>query len=130
MAEFSMCVCGRAATESHHIMFKSHMKSLEHCKLNQISLCQECHRGTKGVHGRLGQALNKQLKLKFQSELQKLFKNDYYTFNEIKVCLEISEKATDRLCKTIKQKKGIFSREDIIRATMGGKLIESEEFSK
>lgn len=127
MSEFCMCVCGRAATESHHIMFKSHMKPLEHCKLNQISLCQDCHRGTKGVHGRLGQALNKQLKLKFQSELQKLFTNDYYTFNEIKHLLGISEKTTDRLCKTIKQKKGVFAREDVIRACMGGKLINKDD---
>ena len=41
--------------------------------------------------------------------------------------LEINSKATDSLCKTLNQYKGLFAREDIIRAGMGGKMIEEEE---
>lgn len=50
---------------------------------------------------------------------------------EVKAILEINTKATDSLCKTLNQYKGLFAREDIIRTCMGGKLIvESEELSK
>lgn len=116
------CICGRRATESHHIMFRSQMKSLEHCKFNQVPLCQGCHRGTNGVHGRLGHVLDQELKLRFQNKLELLFGREYFSKNEVKHILEISEKATDRLLKAIQHNKG-FAREDIIRACLNGKMI-------
>ena len=44
-------VCGNPYTELHHIMFRSEVKALEHCKLNLVNLCVEHHKGTYGVHG-------------------------------------------------------------------------------
>lgn len=123
MLDTHWCICGKRATESHHIMFRSQMKSLEHCKINQIYLCQECHRGTKGVHGRMGHALDHELKLRLQKKLELLFGREYFSKSEVKHILGISEKATERLLKATQSNKGIFTRVDIIRTCMNGKLI-------
>jgi hypothetical protein len=51
----------------------------------------------------------------------------FFTKDEIKEILEISINATDRLCKTITQINGMFARKDIIRACIGGKIIDTED---
>ena len=119
--------CGMLATELHHIMFRSQMKQLENCKLNFVYLCPECHRGTNGVHGKNGHKLDKKYKLMFQNKLEILFSNKLLTKEDIKETLGINDKPTDSLCKLIKSEKGMFCREDVIRALMNGKLILQEE---
>lgn len=119
-------ICGQRATELHHIMFKSQMKQLENCELNFIYLCPDCHRGTNGVHGKNGHKLDKKFKLMFQNKLEILFVKDKLTRTDIKDALGIKDKPTDSLCKLIKSEKGIFNREDVIRACMNGKLILEE----
>lgn len=119
-------VCGAVATELHHKVSRKQVKALENCKLNHIYLCAECHRGTNGVHGKNGHELDRKIKLQFQNKLEFLFNKEYLSRKNIKDTLGIKDNATDSLCKIIKQEKGMFDRESVIRACMGGKIILEE----
>lgn len=48
---------------------------------------------------------------------------EYLTREEIKEVLQISEKALDRLLKTVQKSKDKYIRESVIRACMGGRLV-------
>ena len=63
------------------------------------------------------------LKLELQNKLEFLFDKEYLTREEIKEVLKISNKPLDRLLKPIVMKKGLYEREDVIRACMGGKIL-------
>lgn len=117
-------ICGTSYAETHHVMFRSEVKSLEHCKLNLIDLCIEHHKGTYGVHGSKGAALNNKLKLEFQNKLETLFIKGYLTEEDISQVLGISDKATYRLLKTLKRYKEGYSRDDVILRCMNGKRRE------
>ena len=119
-------VCGQRATELHHRVYRSECKPLEHCKINQIYLCREHHRGTYGVHGKYGDKLNKKLKLEFQNKLEMLFDKELLTRDEINEVLKISDKTLERLLKTLSLHKGKYAREDVIRQCMGGKMITED----
>lgn len=119
-------VCGSQATESHHIVKRSEVKALIKCEINQIYLCTECHRGTYGVHGREGHKLDIKMKLDMQNKLELIFDKEVFTREEIRQALNISERATESLCKLMKCDKGVFNRLEVIRVCMGGKLLESE----
>lgn len=128
--ESKICkVCGTSYNvETHHILFRSENKNLEKCKLNFAYLCQEHHRGTYGVHGSKGSKLNKKLKLEFQNKLEMLLDKQYLTREEINEVLQISDKALNRLLKTLTLQKDRYVREEVIRACMGNKIIlEGEE---
>lgn len=112
--------------ELHHIIYRSENKNLEKCKLNHAYLCQEHHRGTYGVHGTKGAALNRKLKLEFQNQLEILLDKQYLTKEEIKEVLQINDKALNKLLKTLTLQKDRYVREEVIRACMGGKLIIEE----
>ncbi|WP_243148857.1 hypothetical protein [Clostridium sporogenes] len=124
MKEIKHClVCGTSyGVEKHHMVFKSECKPLEHCKYNYAYLCGEHHRGDYGPHGKHGKKLNRQLKLGFQNWLEETFYQDRYTLEDIQKKLDISINATRSLSKLMKIEKGMFSREEIIRACMGGKI--------
>lgn len=119
------CYCSYGV-ELHHIVFRSENKNLEKCKLNFAYLCQEHHRGTYGVHGSKGSKLNKKLKLEFQNKLETLWDKQYLTREEINEVLQISDKALNRLLKTLSLQKGLYVREEVIRQCMGGRLIVEE----
>lgn len=115
-------ICGKMyGIEVHHIIKRSQCKPLEHCKLNLIGLCEEHHRGTYGVHGKQGHELDKRLRREFRDKLELLFDREHFTKEEIRQTLNISDRACESLCKLIKSNKGVFNREDIIIACMGGK---------
>lgn len=116
-------VCGNPYTELHHIMFRSEVKALEHCKLNLVNLCVEHHKGTYGVHGSKGASLNRKLKLEFQNTLEELLDKQYLTREEIDKILKIDDKALNRLLKRLSLQDDKYIKEDVIRAIMGGKLI-------
>lgn len=115
--------CGNPYTESHHVVFRSEVKPLEHCGLNLVDLCIEHHKGTYGVHGSKGSKLNRKLKLEFQNKLEFLFDKELLTREEIKEVLDISDKPLNRLLKTVERHKDKYVRESLIRQCMGGKLI-------
>ena len=48
--------------ELHHILRRKIMADKHNC----VMLCQDCHRGTRGIHGRDGHEFDLRLKLKLQ----------------------------------------------------------------
>ena len=123
MNEIKWCICGQRATELHHIVFRSKSPSLINCKMNLIPLCQRCH---YEIHHGKGHKLDRLLKLQFQNDLEILFDSEFLSREDIRQVLQISEKATDRLCKTILSNKGKFAREDVIRACMVSRIAIKE----
>lgn len=119
--------CGKPYAETHHIIFKSEVKALEYCKLNLVDLCKNHHTGTYGPHGSKGAEFNRRLRLGFQNNLEILLDKQYLTREEIKEVLQIADKPLNRLLKTLKVKEGKYTREDVVRVCMGGKLIEEGE---
>ena len=113
----------RPASEVHHIIYRSHCKALIKSDLNLISLCQQCH--AKIHRGKESKELNKKLRLQFKNKLEILFDKQYVTEEEINDVLKISQTALKGLLKTLTVYKGnLFKRKDVIRACMGGKIIE------
>lgn len=130
MNKYKVCAeCGEGNVELHHIIFRSQVKALQNCKLNFIYLCPKCHRGTDGVHGKDGHALDQKLKLHFQNKLEFLFTRELLSKEDIRDSLGIKQSAVYSLCKLMKQDKGKFHREDVIRACMNGKLITEDEIN-
>ena len=103
--------------ESHHIIHRSSAKSLIKCKINLIDLCHNCHDFLH--HDKNGHALDIQLKSDFEEKLNLLFDREYFTREEIKKTLGISDRAVYSLCKLLESHKGLFSRNDIINRCMG-----------
>ena len=113
----------RPASEIHHIIYRSHCKALIKSDINLIPLCQICH--TKVHRGKESKELNHKLRLQFQNKLEILFDKEYLTEEEINDVLKISQTALKGLLKTLTVYKGnLFKREDVIRACMGGEIIE------
>ena len=113
----------RPASEIHHIIYRSHCKALIKSDINLIPLCQICH--TKVHRGKESKELNHKLRLQFQNKLEILFDKEYLTEKDINDVLKISQTALKGLLKTLTAYKGnLFKREDVIRACMGGKMIE------
>lgn len=121
------CICGRHNGEEHHVVFRSEQKALIKCPHNKKHLCSDHHRGTYGVHGKNGQALNLKLKLDFQNWLQSVFiENRYYSPGDVQRTLEINVNCTERLLKTVPHKCYLYRGLDIIRACMGGKIYDEQ----
>ena len=61
-------VCGRGGhLELHHILRRKVPATVDNC----IMLCLECHKGTKGVHGRDGHKLDFELKFNLQCKYER-----------------------------------------------------------
>lgn len=116
-------VCGTSyGIESHHIVKRSQNSNLVNCKLNLIDLCYIHHRDhKKGVH--FNKELDRKLKLELQNKLENLFDKDYLTKEEINKILQISEKAFNRLIKTLQLHNDKYVKEDVIKVCMGGKYV-------
>ena len=112
----------RPASEVHHIIYRSHCKALIKSDINLIPLCQVCH--VKVHRGKESKELNHKLRLQFQNKLEILFDKEYLTEEEINDVLKISQTALKGLLKTLTVYKEGYKREDVIRACMGGKIIE------
>jgi len=109
--------------ELHHIVFKSECKPLEHCKPNFKYLCSEHHRGTYSPHGKHNE-VNKQYKLEFQRWLQSKFSKGLYSAGEVRKILDISVVSSEKLLKAVPHKCYLYQAEDIVRAAMGGRIID------
>ena len=63
--------------------------------------------------------------MQFQNKLEMLLDKEYLTKEEINEVLKISQTALRGLLKTLTVYKGnLYKREDVIRACMGGRIIE------
>lgn len=68
-------VCGRyGLVERHHIIHGRGKRRQCETEKSVIDLCSDCHRGTYGVHGKYGKALDTMLKRKLQTSY---FKEGY-----------------------------------------------------
>lgn len=116
-------VCGTSyGIESHHIVKRSQNSNLVNCKLNLVDLCYIHHRDhKKGVH--FNKELDRKLKLELQDKLENLFDKDYLTKEEINKILQISEKALNRLIKTLQLHNDKYAKGDVIKVCMGGKYV-------
>ena len=112
----------RPASEIHHIIYRSHCKALIKSDINLIPLCQISH--AKIHRGKESKELNHKLRLQFQNKLEILLDKEYLTEKEINDVLKISQTALRGLLKTLMTYKEGYKREDIIRACMGGRIIE------
>ena len=112
----------RPASEVHHIIYRSHCKALIKSDINLIPLCRMCH--AKIHRGKESKELNHKLRLQFQNKLEMLLDKEYLTEKEINDVLKISQTALRGLLKTLMVYKEGYKREDVIRACMGGKIIE------
>lgn len=120
-------ICGKTenqiAIQSHHVVSRKQQPALINCKLNQVWLCVNCHTaGPKAVHNGGFEELKK-LRLEKQREYYKIFNEDFYSKKVIKDILEIKQNEVDRLLKTVPNENGLYEKEDVIRACMGGKLM-------
>lgn len=116
-------VCGTTyGLEVHHICYRSQNPHLVNCKLNLVDLCYIHHRDSrKGVH--FNKELDKKLKLELQNKLEELFENDYLTKEEINEVLQISDKALNKLLKTLILRNDKYVKEDVIKRCMNGKYV-------
>ena len=112
----------RPASEIHHIIYRSHCKALIKSDINLIPLCRTCH--AKVHRGKESKELNHKLRLQFQNKLEILLDKEYLTEKEINDVLKISQTALRGLLKTLMTYKEGYKREDVIRACMGGRMIE------
>ena len=87
-----------------------------------MDLCYIHHRDhIKGVH--FNKELDRKLKLELQNKLENLFDKDYLTKEEINKILQISEKALNRLIKTLQLHNDKYVKGDVIKVCMGGKYV-------
>lgn len=70
-------VCGRPATDRHHIFHGPNRHVSERYGMT-VMLCRDCHLGTKGVHGRDGHALDELLKREGQSRFEKKYSREEF----------------------------------------------------
>lgn len=77
--QYGVCyVCGKVcATEYHHIFYGVSKRKIADREGLTCYLCRECHKGTKGVHGRDGEKLNYTLKEIAQEAWEMKYKESY-----------------------------------------------------
>lgn len=72
-------ICGLyAPVEEHHIFFGNPNRRISEENGFKVYLCQEHHRGTIGVHGKLGHVLD----IKLKQECEKKYLNKGHTIEE------------------------------------------------
>lgn len=111
------------AIQSHHIVSRKQQPALINCKLNLIDVCVECHTSGVGALHNGGFKKLKKIRLELQREYYKIFNEEFYSKEVIKDILEIKQNEVDRLLKTVPNENGLYEKEDVIRACMGGKLM-------
>lgn len=110
-------ICG-ATADIHHIIHK-HEGGYDF-KFNYKYLCSYHHRGKTGPHNCIETDLK--YKLELQDKLFKLLPKDYYTPKELSMLLEITNSSLKKLLKNLKLFKEGYSKLEIIKTLMGGKI--------
>lgn len=119
-------ICGSydLKDRGHHIIKRSTNRALIKCPMNIVHLCDKHHYMIH--HGNNGNELDIYLRWQIQSRLEMLLDKHYFTIEEIKDILEITEAEAERLVKTKQLHKEGYSREDIIQAFMVKKVTEED----
>jgi hypothetical protein len=104
--------------QKHHIVFRS-QGGLD-IPLNFRYLCVEHHTGKDGPHK------NRSLDIKYKTEEQErlfeLFAEDSYTMSQIVEIIGSDDDRIEKRFRKVPNRAGIYEREDIIRALMGGRI--------
>lgn len=123
-------VCGRSNAHKHHIVFRSQNQNMIKSPINIIPLCYEHHEGMYGVHGTYGEEVDLKYKIELQDKLFEEIPLDP-SFEQVQNIIKIKDKEMFRLLKTVRvlyiDDKIRYSKEDVIRSIMGGKLYYEEE---
>lgn len=72
--------CSSSGTELHHCIGGSGKRKQHQNEYSVVLLCFECHRGTHGVHGREGKAID----IKLKTQLQDTYFNQGYSEDEVR----------------------------------------------
>lgn len=126
MKEDKYCiVCGKPFAEEHHIVSRRQQPAMINCPHNKLNLCYDHHRGNKSPH------MDRRIDIKYKKELQDRLNGmfsfkEIFTEEEIRKILLIPKKDVYSLIKSLRVsvKDNIvgYSKEDVIRAAMGGKI--------
>lgn len=108
--------------ELHHIIFRSKAPYMVHVPVNFIYLSPEAHRGKNGPHHNRKKDL--ELKKELQVKLKIMFCNSYYTLDQIKEILGISEKVAERIVKVLPLTKQGYESEKLIFHMLGDKFYD------
>ncbi len=104
--------------QRHHIVFRS-QGGLDF-KLNYKYLCPEHHTGNESPHKK--KEIDLRYKREMQMELLALFFEDTYTLPQIIELIGEGKKNLEKKFRKVPNTVGLYKREDIVRALMGGKL--------
>lgn len=120
--------CGSTENiQAHHVVSRKQQPALINCKHNLVDLCANCHVAAPYAVHKNGFEKLKKLKLEKQREYYELFVEEFYSKEIIKDILEIKQKEVDMLLKLVTPRNGLYEKEDIIRACMGGKILIDTE---
>ena len=109
----------RCSGQRHHIVFRSH--GGPDIDLNYKYLCAEHHNmGNRSPHR--CHEVDKAYKIELQRKYYRLFHGQRYSIGEVAEVLECRVKDIENLFKTVMGYAGMYEKEDVIRALMGGSL--------
>lgn len=106
--------------ELHHIIFRSKAPYMAHVPVNFIYLMPEAHRGKNGPHHNREKDL--ELKKMLQAKLKIMFCKDYYTLDEIKEILGVSERVARGIVKILPLHKEGYESEKLIFHMLGDRF--------
>ena len=116
ICEVEGCKC---IGQRHHIVFRS-QGGLD-IDLNYKYLCSEHHNmGNRSPH--MSREIDVGYKIELQRKFYKLFHEARYTIGEIAELLGCQQKTLEKRFKAVPNHAGMYEKEDVIRALMGGKL--------
>ena len=116
VCEVKGCKC---QGQRHHIIFRS-QGGLD-IDLNYKYLCAEHHNmGNCSPH--MSREVDIGYKIELQRKLYQLFRKARYTIEEIAELLDCRKKTLEKRFKAVPNHAGMYGKEDVIRALMGGKL--------
>ena len=110
-------ICG-ATADIHHIVHKQ--EGGYDIKINYKYLCNYHHRGKTGPHNCIETDIR--YKLDMQDKIYKLLPKEYYTAKELYSLLVMTNSSLKRLLRRLKLYKEGYSKKEIIKILMGGKL--------
>ena len=108
----------RNVGQRHHVIFRS-QGGLD-IDVNYKYLCAEHHTGKKGPHG--SRTIDLEYKCEVQNKLFELFQEEEYVIGTIAEKIGYDRNRLQRRFKAVPQRAGIYKREDVVRALMGGRL--------
>ena len=101
----------------HHIIFRGNKSIIVYLPINEIYLCNKCH---KKIHS--NKSMDNRYKCLLQKRLEKLFPEQYYSLEEIKTLLKLNYIQTKMLEKHVKSDPNGYNSSDVIKYLLGGKL--------